>query len=82
MFISNYEKEEMRISIRTLQAQMVHVMDELKAMKEVRDKLKTRSLILKTPEAPWGFKKNGSPRKRPCRPVAIKTEAQECITPI
>jgi hypothetical protein len=82
MFISNYEKEEMRISIRTLQAQMVHVMDELKAMKEVRDKLKTRSLILKTPEAPWGFKKNGSPRKRPGRPVAIKTEAQECITPI
>jgi hypothetical protein len=69
MFISNYDKEEMRVSIRTLQAQVIHLFDEIKALKADKQKPKTRSLLLRTDEAPWGYKKDGSPRKRPGRPI-------------
>lgn len=70
MFISNYEKEEMRVSIRTLQAQMVHVMDELKALKaSPRPKKKEKSPIFRTDEAPWGYKLDGTPKKRPGKPI-------------
>ena len=65
MFISNYDKEEMRISIRTLQAQVLHIFEEIKALKAAKQKPKTRSLILRTDEAPWGYKKDGTPKKRP-----------------
>jgi hypothetical protein len=72
MFISNYDKEQMRVSIRTLQAQVVNLSEEikeLKAVKVIKQKPKTRSLLLRTDEAPWGYKKDGSPRKRPGRPI-------------
>lgn len=69
MFISNYDKEEMRISIRTLQAQMVHVMDELKALKSAKKKI-----TISTVDAPWGFKKDGTPKKRPGRATQPKPE--------
>jgi hypothetical protein len=77
MFISNYEKEQMRVSIRTLQAQMIHVMDELKALKAEKAtkvvKLK-KAHILRTDEAPWGYKKDGNPKKKPGRhtPLIVK----------
>lgn len=61
MFISNHEKEEVRISIRTLQAQMVHVMDELKALKTAKQK----NPVVRTAEAPYGYKKDGTPKRRP-----------------
>ena len=69
MFISNYDKEEMRISIRTLQAQVLHLFEEIKTLKAAKQKPKTRSLILRTDEAPWGYKKDGTPKKRPGRPI-------------
>ena len=71
MFISNYEKEQMRVAIRTLEAQMVHVLDELKALKatKVVNKVvkKKPAPIFRTAEAPWGYKLDGTPRKRPGR---------------
>ena len=70
MFISNYDKEQMRVSIRTLQAQMVQVMGELKALKDSQKPKKAlKPIIFRTDEAPWGYKKDGTPRKRPGRPV-------------
>lgn len=81
MFISKYEKEEMRISIRTLQAQMVHLMDELKTLKAAQNPKKApKAVIFRTGEAPWGYKKDGTPKKRPGKPIPTKPEAQECIT--
>jgi hypothetical protein len=70
MFISNYEKEQMRVSIRTLQAQIVQVMGELKALKDIQKPKKAlKPIIFRTDEAPWGYKKDGTPKKRPGRPV-------------
>jgi hypothetical protein len=62
MFISNYDKEQMRVSIRTLQAQMVQVMGELKALKDAQKPKKAlKPIIFRTEEAPWGYKKDGTP---------------------
>lgn len=73
MFISNYEKEQMRVSIRTLQAQMGQVLMELKALKAIEPPQKAPKVpIFKTDEAPWGYKKDGTPRKRPGRPKLVK----------
>ena len=70
MFISNYDKEQMRVSIRTLQAQMVQVIGELKALKDAQKPKRTlKPIIFKTNEAPWGYKLDGSPRKRPGRKI-------------
>jgi hypothetical protein len=68
MFISKHEKEEMRISIRSLQAQVKHLLDELREMKLSRPERKPKSPIVRTEEAPWGYKKDNTPRKRPGRP--------------
>ena len=71
MFISNYEKEQMRVSVRTLQAQVVHLFDEIEKLKAIgaAKKKPLPKLIFRTDEAPWGYKKDGTPKKRPGRPV-------------
>lgn len=69
MFISNYEKEGMRVSIRTLQAQVVHLFDEIEKLKAISAAKKKPSSLFRTDEAPWGYKKDGTPRKRPGRPT-------------
>ena len=69
MFISKHEKEEMRISIRALQAQVKHLLDELRELKLSRPERKPKSPIVRTEEAPWGYKKDGNPAKRPGRPA-------------
>jgi len=78
VFISNYEKEQMRVAIRTLEAQMVHVLDELKALKatKVVNKVvkKKPAPIFRTAEAPWGYKLDGTPKKRPGKPYPPKKE--------
>ena len=80
MFISNYEKEQMRVAIRTLEAQMVHVLDELKALKatKVVNKVvkKKPAPIFRTAEAPWGYKLDGTPKKRPGKPYPPKKEIE------
>jgi hypothetical protein len=78
MFISNYDKEQMRVSIRTLQAQVVHLFDEIRELKASRVEKKKSSPIFRTDEAPWGYKKDGTPKKRPGtapqKPQEIKNE--------
>jgi hypothetical protein len=75
MFISNYEKEQMRVSIRTLQAQMVQVMGELKSLKDAQKPKKAlKPIIFRTDDAPWGYKKDGTPKKRPGRPMPLIAE--------
>jgi hypothetical protein len=80
MFISNYEKEEMRVSIRTLQAQVTHLFDEIKELKAKRTinrVIKKKPLfIFRTDEAPWGYKLDGTPKKRPGKAPATNKETQ------
>jgi hypothetical protein len=68
MFITSAEKEDMRISIRTLQAEMSALIKEFNAFRASKQKPAPK-LIFKTDEAPWGYKKDGSPRKRPGRKI-------------
>lgn len=83
MFISNYEKEQMGFLIRTLQAQMVHVMDELKALKAAeRPRKPPKPVIFRTDEAPWGYKKDGTPRKRPGRKISKPEVMNEQPLPV
>lgn len=71
MFISNYEKEEMRVSIRTLQAEMAALIKEVNALRVAKQKITISSI-----EAPWGYKKDGTPKKRPGRAIPPKPETK------
>ena len=73
MFISNHEKEQMRISIRTLQAQVTHLFDEINKLKDNKLVVEKPApkFIFRTDEAPWGYKKDGTPKKRPGRPTQV-----------
>lgn len=62
MFISRLEKEEMRISIRTLQTQVKELQLLISSLN------KPKAPTFKTAEAPWGYKADGTPKKRPGRP--------------
>jgi hypothetical protein len=80
MFISNYDKEQMRVAIRTLQSQVTNLIDEIKELKAsntVKKVVKKKPApIFRTAEAPWGYKLNGTPRKRPGRPDKANKETQ------
>ncbi len=67
MFITKAEKEEMRILIRTLQSRVKELELRLSVLEPLR--LKQKPAIFRTAEAPWGYKKDGSPKKRPGRPI-------------
>lgn len=81
MFISNTEKYQIQKTIKTLLATVSDLSRENEAMKqsiiELEQKAKSfKKPIVRTPEAPWGYKMNGTPRKRPGRiPPALKTSA-------
>jgi hypothetical protein len=68
MFITNAEKEDMRISIRTLQAEMSALIKEFNAFRSSKQKPAPK-VIFRTEEAPWGYKKDGTPKKRSGRPI-------------
>jgi hypothetical protein len=67
MFITRAEKEEMQMAIRTLQAKVRDL--EIEAGWIKNKVSSSRSVIFKTDDAPWGFKKDGNPRRRPGRPL-------------
>lgn len=69
MFISKSEKEEIQQKIRALEARVRDL--EVEATWLKNKTTKTRNAIVKTEEAPWGFKRDGNPRKRPGRPAAV-----------
>lgn len=67
MFIARAEKKEMQLAIRSLQAKVRDL--EIEVTWTKNKVLKKRPAIVKTDDAPWGVKKDGSPRKRPGRPL-------------
>ena len=98
MFISNSEKEVIRITMQAFQNNLSNALAENKSMKQAiidlegrinaleksakRPAKKEKKQILRTPEAPYGYKLDGTPKKRPGKPLPTTPEAQECITPI
>ena len=67
MFISNYEKHQFKMRISSLEVAIARLENQIN---EMQPKQKTsRKPIFKTDEAPWGYKKDGSPRKRPGRKI-------------
>jgi competence protein ComGC len=66
MFISNYEKNRIRIQIQTLEAQVMSLQSQVEEFM-----LKKKAPALRTAEAPWGYKKDGTPRKRYGRPPQV-----------
>ena len=66
MFITNKEKDWMMASIQILQEKVKDLSNHVEQLEKIN--------IAKTPEAPWGLKMNGLPRKRPGRPPVTKTE--------
>lgn len=75
MFISNHEKEDMRISIRTLQAEMSALIKEFNAFRASKQKSSPK-VIFRTEEAPWGYKLDGTPKKQPGRITENKPETK------
>jgi len=69
MFISNAEKDHIKIDIMGLTARVQRLEAELQSLKAPKP-------LVKTAEAPWGHKKNGLPRKRPGRPSKTMTAGQ------
>ena len=83
MFISNAEKDSINFSINLIKGQIESLRAEIQAIKEIKPDeaieaieaikvVKTRKAyrpppLVKTPEAPWGLKLDGTPRKRPGR---------------
>ena len=72
MFISNYEKHQLQMRIASLEVTVARLEAQIEGLVSrmiIKQKPKTRSILLRTDEAPWGYKKDGSPRKRPGRPI-------------
>jgi hypothetical protein len=67
MFISKAEKEQLWQAVHILQAKVRDL--EIEAVWLKNKLYKTKPPTLKTEEAPWGYKADGTPRKRPGRPV-------------
>ena len=71
MFISNYEKHQLNMRIASLEV----VVSRLEAQIE-KLKPKLKPPIFRTDEAPWGYKKDGTPKKRPGKPLVKNEETQ------
>ena len=69
MFISKTEKANLWLTIEGLRNRVRDL--EIEAIWLKNKICKTRSPIVKTESAPWGVKKDGSPRKRPGRPAHV-----------
>jgi len=69
MFISNYEKHQLQMRISSLEI----IVSRLEAQLD-KWKPKPKPLIFRTDEAPWGYKKDGTPKKRPGKPLPTKPE--------
>jgi hypothetical protein len=71
MFISNHEKNQIYIKIQSLEVQVKNLQLQIKELMP-----KQKRPISKTAEAPWGVKLDGTPRKRPGRPIYTKPETK------
>jgi len=70
MFISSFEKSGIQKSLKSLQDQISELKDQVSKLsskvKSPKVKKSNRPLI-RTADAPWGLKLDGTPRKRPGR---------------
>jgi hypothetical protein len=64
MFISNYEKHQLQMRIGSLEVIVSRLETQLEKLKP-----KQKAPIFRTEEAPWGYKKDGTPKKRSGRPI-------------
>jgi hypothetical protein len=71
MFISNYEKHQLNMRIASLEIVVSRLETQIEKLKP-----KLKPPIFRTDEAPWGYKKDGTPRKRPGRPIYTKPETK------
>ena len=69
MFISNYEKHQLQMRISSLEVIVSRLEFQLEKLRP-----KQKGIIFRTDEAPWGYKKDGTPKKRPGRPIPKKPE--------
>ncbi len=79
MFISKSEKQEMQIAIDLLKGQIAFLCDEireLRASKQFKGNSQTKAFIIRTAEAPWGYKLDGTPKKQPGRATPQKPEVK------
>jgi hypothetical protein len=67
MFISNYEKHQLKMRIGSLEVAISRLEAQIEKMKPKQKP--APKVIFRTNEAPWGYKKDGTPRKRPGRPI-------------
>jgi hypothetical protein len=69
MFISNYEKHQLQMRIGSLEVIVSRLENQLEKLKP-----KQKAPIFRTDEAPWGYKKDGTPKKKPGRhtPLIVK----------
>jgi hypothetical protein len=65
MFISSTEKQQVKLDLADLQAR-VQLLEQV--MGSLKDHLKETSRTLNDP-APYGYRKNGQPKKKPGRPA-------------
>ena len=70
MFISRKEKEELQSVVQGLQNRVRDLEIETIWLKSKLYKEK-KTPLLKDDEAPWGYKKDGTPRKRTGRPPQV-----------
>lgn len=87
MFFFKSEKEEMRITIQSLQASVrelsvnsksmrLAIIDLEKKVDELSKSKRKRGPVIKTPDAPYGRKADGTPRKKAGRPKVVMTVSQ------
>jgi hypothetical protein len=71
VFISKSEKEELWLAVRSLQTKVRDL--EIEAIWLKNKLYKAKPPTLKTEEAPWGYGRDGNPRKRPGRkPITME----------
>ncbi len=70
MFISRKEKEELQSIVHGLQSRVRDMEIEVVWLKSKLYK-ERKPLPIKDNAGPWGYKKDGSPRKRPGRPPQV-----------
>jgi hypothetical protein len=77
MFISKTEKEQLWQAVQALQAKVRDL--EIETIWLKNKLYKTKPPTLKTEEAPWGHKQDGTPRKRPGRKASPPSSLTDVV---
>jgi hypothetical protein len=78
MFISNYEKHQLQVRIGSLEVAVSRLEAQIEKLKP-----KLKPPIFRTDEAPWGYKLDGTPKKRPgMSPKKIEEVKNEQPVPV